>query len=230
MKISIIIPTFNESANIGRLINSIKIINPEVEIIISDSPNSIDDTYEIAKNLDTIALKSPQKGRATQMNHGAKYATGEILYFVHADTQLHPDFVQDIQNAINQGYELGCYRYVFDSKNLLLKINAFCTRFDKIWCRGGDQTLFITRNAFDELGGFRDDYLIMEDYEFIIRAKKHFKFKIIPKNVVVSARKYEKNSYFRVQLANLKVMRMFLSGKFSQSEMQETYKKMLDYR
>ena len=70
----------------------------------------------------------------------------------------------------------------------------------------------------------------MEDYEFIIRAKKVLKFKIIPKNVVVSARKYKTNSYLRVQKANLKVMRMFLSGKASQEEMMETYHRMLDYR
>jgi rSAM/selenodomain-associated transferase 2 len=229
LKISIIIPTYNKAQNIGKLIEIIKknLNNSEIEIIISDSPNSTDETYNIAKKLDLIALKSPQKGRAAQMNFGAKNASGDVLYFVHADTQLHPDFVNDINESIKSGFELGCYRYIFDSKKLLLKINSFFTRFDKIWCRGGDQTLFITRKAFDELGEFRDDYLIMEDYEFIIRAKKRFKFRIIPKNVIVSARKYEKNSYFRVQFANLKVMRMFLSGNYSQTEMQETYKRML---
>jgi hypothetical protein len=55
-------------------------------------------------------------------------------------------------------------------------------------------------------------------------------FKIIPKNVIVSARKYKTNSYLRVQIANFKIMRMFLSGKASQKEMTETYRRMLDYR
>ena len=69
----------------------------------------------------------------------------------------------------------------------------------------------------------------MEDYDFISRARKEFKFKIIPKNVIVSARKYDTNSYLKVQLANLKIMRMWKKGA-SHTEMADTYQKLLDYR
>ena len=232
MKISVIIPTYNEADNIGCLIESLKIYGEKHlhEIIIADSPNSTDTTKEIAQKLGAIAQKSPQKGRAFQMNFGASLATGEILYFVHADIKVNPDYAFDIVNAINSGHDFGCYRYQFDTDDWLLKVNAFCTRMPFIWCRGGDQTLFIRKKDFLKVGKFREDYQIMEDYEFIIRAKKVLKFKIIPKNVVVSARKYKTNSYLRVQKANLKVMRMFLSGKASQEEMMETYHRMLDYR
>lgn len=232
MKISVIIPTYNEADNIGCLIESLKIYGEKHlhEIIIADSPNSTDTTKEIAQKLGAIAQKSPQKGRAFQMNFGASLATGEILYFVHADIKVNPDYAFDIVKSINSGHDFGCYRYQFDTDDWLLKVNAFCTRMPFIWCRGGDQTLFIRKKDFLKVGKFRDDYQIMEDYEFIIRAKKVLKFKIIPKNVVVSARKYKTNSYLRVQKANLKVMRMFLSGKASQEEMMETYHRMLDYR
>lgn len=232
MKISVIIPTLNEASNIIRLISSLWKYgqNQIAEIIVVDSPDSTDNIAEVAQNLKAIFLTSLKKGRGFQMNYGATFATGDILYFIHADTQINPDFVSDIQQAIGIGFDLGCYRYIFDSANFLLKINAYFTRFDKIWCRGGDQTLFVTKSAFEKLEGYRSDFLIMEDYDFIIRARKFFKFKIIPKNVIVSARKYETNSYFRVQFANLKVMRMFLSQNYSQKEMAETYKKMLNYR
>ena len=232
MKISIIIPTHNESENIGFLIETIKKIGDAslYEIIVSDSPSSNDGTLKIAKTLGAIAIKSPKKGRAAQMNFGAKIATGEILYFVHADTQINPDYLSDITDTISKGFDFGCYRYKFDSSNWLLKINAFFTRLPFIWCRGGDQTLFISKNDFIKIGKFREDYQIMEDYEFIIRANKILKFKIIPKNVIVSARKYKTNSYLRVQKANFKVMRMFLGGKASQQEMAETYRRILNYR
>lgn len=232
MKISVIIPTFNEADNIGCLIESLKIYGEKHlhEIIIADSPNSTDTTKEIAQKLGAIAQKSPQKGRAFQMNFGASIATGEILYFVHADVKVNPDYAFDILKAINNGHDFGCYRYQFDTDDWLLKVNAFCTRLPFIWCRGGDQTLFIRKKDFLKVGKFRENYQIMEDFEFIIRAKKVLKFKIIPKNVIVSARKYKTNSYLRVQKANLKVMRMFLSGKASQQEMMETYRRMLDYR
>jgi rSAM/selenodomain-associated transferase 2 len=232
LKISVIIPTFNEADNIGCLIESLKIYGEKDlhEIIVADSPNSTDTTKEIAQKLGAIALKSPQKGRAFQMNYGASIATGEILYFVHADVKVNPDYAFDILKAINNGHDFGCYRYQFDTDDWLLKVNAFCTRLPFIWCRGGDQTLFIRKKDFLKVGKFREDYQIMEDYEFIIRAKKVLKFKIIPKNVIVSARKYKSNSYLRVQKVNLKVMRMFLSGKASQQEMMETYQRMLDCR
>jgi len=232
LKISVIIPTFNEADNIGCLIESLKIYgeNHLHEIIVSDSPNSTDNTKEIAKKLGAIAKKSPQKGRAFQMNFGASIATGDILYFVHADIKVNHDYTLDIVKAINSGHNFGCYRYQFDIDNWFLKINSFFTRLPFIWCRGGDQTLFIGKEDFLKVGKFREDYEIMEDYEFIIRAKKVLKFKIIPKNVIVSARKYKTNSYLRVQKANFKVMRMFLSGKASQQEMTETYRRMLDYR
>lgn len=232
MKISVIIPTFNEADNIACLIETLKNFGDSNlhEIIIVDSPNSTDNTNEIAQNLSTISIKSPQKGRAAQMNFGASVATGDILYFVHADTKVNPDYCSDIAKAISTGHDFGCYRYQFDTDDWLLKVNAFFTRLPFIWCRGGDQTLFIRKEDFMKVGKFREDYQIMEDYEFIIRANKVLKFKIIPKNVIVSARKYKTNSYLRVQKANFKVMRMFLSGKASQQEMTETYRKMLDYR
>lgn len=232
MKISVIIPTYNEADHIGCLIESLKIYGEKYlhEIIIADSPNSTDTTKEIAQKLGAIAQKSPQKGRAFQMNFGASIATGEILYFVHADVKVNPDYAFDILKAINNGHDFGCYRYQFDTDDWLLKVNAFCTRLPFIWCRGGDQTLFIRKEDFLKVGKFREDYQIMEDYEFIIRANKVLKFKIIPKNVIVSARKYKTNSYLRVQKANFKIMRMFLSGKASQLEMMKTYRSMLDYR
>jgi rSAM/selenodomain-associated transferase 2 len=232
LKISVIIPTFNEADNIGCLIESLKIYGKNYlhEIIVSDSPNSTDNTKEIAQKLGAIAQKSPQKGRAFQMNFGASIATADILYFVHADIKINPDYTFDIVKAINSGHYFGCYRYQFDADDWILKVNAFFTRLPFIWCRGGDQTLFIRKEDFLKVGKFREDYEIMEDYEFIIRAKKVLKFKIIPKNVIVSARKYKTNSYLRVQKANFKVMRMFLSGKASQQEMTETYRRMLDYR
>jgi rSAM/selenodomain-associated transferase 2 len=232
LKISVIIPSFNEADNIGCLIESLKINGKNYlhEIIIADSPNSTDTTKEIAQKLGAIAQKSPHEGRAFQMNFGASIATGEILYFVHADVKVNPDYAFDILKAIKNGHDFGCYRYQFDTDDWLLKVNAFCTRLPFIWCRGGDQTLFIRKKDFLKVGKFREDYQIMEDYEFIIRAKKVLNFKIIPKNVIVSARKYKTNSYLRVQKANFKVMRMFLSGKASQLEMMKTYRSMLDYR
>ena len=80
------------------------------------------------------------------MNEAAAIAKGDVLYFVHADTIVTKSFYADIQKAIAEGFEMGCYRYKFDQyKNPLLYINSFFTRFPMLWCRGGDQTLFVKK-------------------------------------------------------------------------------------
>ena len=95
-------------------------------------------------------------------------------------------------------------------------------------CRGGDQTLFIKRNEFNIVGGYNPHYRIMEEYDFMRKARKQLKFKIIPKDVVVSARKYEENSYFRVNLANFIVFNLYRGGA-SQKKLISTYNSMLNH-
>jgi len=230
MTISVIIPTFNEAENIARLVTSIKDLrrNEIIETLVVDAASS-DATCSLAEQAGATVITTIQKSRACQMNIGAQQAKGEILYFVHADVKLLPSFVDDITRTVVDGYVSGCYRYVFDSKRFLLKVNAYFTRFDAIMCRGGDQTLFIQKKVFQSLGGFNELYTIMEDYDFLIRLRKNYTFKIIPKYIVVSARKYEANSWLRVQIANLSVFVMFFFRR-SPHEMKQIYKILLTYR
>ncbi len=69
---------------------------------------------------------------------------------------------------------------------------------------GGDQPLFIKRNFFNQLGGFKEDMMIMEEYEFCGRARAQGRHKIMNGQTLISARKYHKNSWLQVQLANAK--------------------------
>ena len=196
-----------------------------VEIMVVDG-GSQDNTLAEAKAAGAIVLTSPQKGRAAQMNVGAKHAKGEILYFVHADVSVPASYVTDIHESLAIGHELGCYQYQFDSPKFMLKINAYFTRFNFLFCRGGDQTLYITRRLFDQLGGFDERFVIMEDYDILVRATRLARLKIIPKNAIVSARKYENNAWLRVQLANLTAMLLF-NFKANPQRIARTYKKML---
>ncbi len=230
MTISVIIPTLNESGNIYRLVTFIRQLQRAeiVEILVVDG-GSTDDTCLTALNCGASVVKCKECNRATQMNLGAKVAKGYILYFVHADVVLLPTFVDDLKACMWQDFESGCYRYIFDSNRILLKVNAFFTRFNSIMCRGGDQTLFVKRSTFESMGGFDEKYIIMEDYEFILRLQKRNTFTIIQKDIVVSARKYETNSWLRVQFANLLVFIMFFFRR-SPVAMKQIYKILLTYR
>ncbi len=230
MNISVIIPTLNEAEVIGELIifivsNSNGFVG---EVIVVDG-NSADNTIEIAAQAGAKVLLSNKRSRAAQMNKGAQESIFDLLYFVHADVKLDKEFAKDIMEAIESGYDAGCYRYQFDSPRRILKVNAYFTRFNRIMCRGGDQTLFIRKNIFNSLRGFNEGYVIMEDYDLIQRIQKKFNFYIIPKNILVSARKYETNSWIRVQCANLTVFIMYFLRR-PPEKMAWWYKRILDYR
>lgn len=230
MTISVIIPTLNEAQYIVQRIEFINKFGGEavIEVIVADGQSS-DETQALAATVGAQVLVSPTQSRAAQMNCGAQLAKGEVLYFVHADVQLIPSFVQDIREGLKAGYAAGCYRYRFDVDKMMLRVMAFFTRFDGIMCRGGDQTLYVKKDVFLALKGFDEYFTIMEDYDFIIRLKKNHKFKVIKKEVVVSARKYEMNSWFRVQSANLIIFIMFFL-KRPPDQMKKMYKKLITYR
>ncbi|MEQ9007681.1 MAG: TIGR04283 family arsenosugar biosynthesis glycosyltransferase, partial [Ekhidna sp.] len=196
MVISIIIPTLNEENYIGTLLTFLSShpLKDQFEIIVVDG-GSTDATATIVKEYDCRLTSTTIQSRAHQMNEGAKLAKGDVLYFVHADTQLIPSFVDDIETAIQAGANSGCYRFKFyKPKNPLLHINGYFTRFPFKWCRGGDQTLFIKKDLFGSLGGFDEHYVIMEDFELLDRLERqNVPFMVLPKSVKVSARKYEKN-------------------------------------
>lgn len=226
MQYAVIIPTYNEAENIGSLLAYLEAIAPRdrTEILVVDG-GSQDNTIQIAARYEGVrVLRSPQQGRAAQMNYGAAQSTAPILQFVHADTRPPRSNFEDIALALEEGYDAGCFTYQFDSSSLLLRINAFFTRFDRLWCRGGDQAIFCTRATFEALGGYRSDFMIMEEYDWLERLyAARYRFKIVKQDCLVSARKYTQNSYWRVQMANLKVFKMYRRGA-SQEAMAAAYR------
>jgi len=210
MKLSVIIPVINEEKNLKELL----LLFPKdpnlgmLEVIVVDG-GSTDGTKQVVVNAGFRFLESPIKSRACQMNIGAKAAIGDVLYFVHSDVRILPSFVDDIRSSLDEGYQAGCFAYDFDSPMKMLKINSWFTQFNGLLSGGGDQTLFIRKDVFWELRGFDEKYCLMEDFQLVKRFKKNHSFKVIQKRILVSARKYEKNSWFRVQVANLIVFGLF---------------------
>lgn len=230
MKLSIIIPTYNEAAFIGKLVNYLLQNGGSInaDIIVSDA-GSNDDTMKTAQDAGARAVLAPAKGRGAQMNYAAGIAKGDVLYFIHADCFPPASFIKDIEKAIKDGFDLGRYSTKFDSHKTILKLNAWLTRFDFFLCMGGDQTLFIKKDLFERCNGFREDMKIMEEFEFCRRARMTGKYKILKGAALISARKYDTNSWLKVQRANAKIARMYKKGA-SQQEMLDTYKRMLSYR
>lgn len=225
MKLSIIIPSYQEKENLEALIPFLRSeILDEDEIMVVESCLEMDD---VEAALQEQLIKSEQKCRAYQMNKGAAESKGDVLYFVHADTLPPKGFRKDFEEAIENGHPYGCYPFKFDSKKWYLKVNAFTTKFNFLYFRGGDQSLFVTRDFFKKMGGFDEYYTIMEEYDFFRRARKHAPIHIMKhKKIKVSARKYDDNPYWRVNWANLMAVRMFKKGK-TPDEIKQRYASIL---
>ncbi|MFX0558476.1 TIGR04283 family arsenosugar biosynthesis glycosyltransferase [Maribacter sp. CXY002] len=212
-KISIIIPTFNEEGHISKVLQALEknASGDGIKEIIVVDGGSTDATTNIAASLGAKILKS-SKGRAKQMNLGAKNASGTILYFLHVDSIPPRNFDQNIVKAYEQGFSAGCFRLHFNSKSLFLRFFAWCTCINHILCRGGDQSLYITKGLFDEFDGFDENYTIYEDIELIHRIYKKVRFKIIPNYVITSARRYHERGMITLQYHFGVIHAMYFTG------------------
>ncbi|MDT0606736.1 TIGR04283 family arsenosugar biosynthesis glycosyltransferase [Croceitalea rosinachiae] len=199
-KISIVIPVLNEGGIIGSLLEYIgnNTSKENIQQILVVDGGSTDSTVKIAKKFNAKVLSS-KRGRAAQMNVGANYARGTILYFLHADTIPPKGFDKIILNAYSNGHETGCFRMRFDTKNIILRSFAYLSRVNHTLCRGGDQSLFISKSLFEKQKGFNENYLIYEDSEFIRRVYKATNFIVLPQKVITSARKYREKGWLSVQ-------------------------------
>lgn len=199
-RISIIIPVLNEAARIPGLLRELSARSTTgqvCEVLVVDGGSS-DQGPEIAASLGARVLKAPQ-GRASQMNHGALAATGEILYFLHADSIPPLGYDQEILRANSEKDQAGCFRLRFDPPHWFLSFFAWCTRINHPLCRGGDQSLFIPRHWFEALGGYDEAFRVYEDNEFIGRVYRTYGFRVLPARVTTSSRRYEKNGALRLQ-------------------------------
>lgn len=217
--ISIIIPVLNEAKNINQLLQhltekSAKICPLEIIIVDGGSTDGTDKTVEkflsrnkniISTNKFKIVFINSSKGRAKQMNVGAKASTGTILYFLHADSFPPKDFDQFILDKIQKGHEAGCFRMQFDSNHWWLQMASWFTQFNHRACRGGDQSLYITKELFHNIGGYNENYIIYEDNILIGELYKRNQFTVINKKITTSARLYHEIGIWKLQYLYFRV-------------------------
>lgn len=212
--ISIVIPAHQEKVNLTGLVNKLSGLKSDqgFEILVALSPESKND-FDTDIRGKAQFIVSSQKGRAVQMNEASRLARGETIAFLHADVIPPASFLIDIEGAIKEGNDAGFFSYKFAKDSSLLAINASFTKKDGLFTGGGDQCLFIKKTVFNALGRFNEAQVIMEDFEFFKRMKKQrITYTIVKNDLIVSARKYENNSYLKVNLSNLLLVVLFKLG------------------
>lgn len=197
-KISVIIPIYNEEKSIEALQRQLDPYRTECEILFVDG-GSTDATTSLVKPGYTL-LHSP-KGRANQMNKGAASSTGDILFFLHCDSVLPDDFLNEIKQVMSK-YDTGCFGIRFNSQSILMRICGIMSNL-RAGCRRimfGDQGIFIDRELFFEMGGF-PVLPIMEDYQFSLNLRKAgIRTGMTGKSISTSDRRFPKGTLPRLKL------------------------------
>ncbi|MCH2235125.1 MAG: glycosyltransferase [Crocinitomicaceae bacterium] len=214
MNLTVIIPTLNEELYIGRLLDKLLTTKiPKENIMVVDG-GSTDQTFQIVYEKG-VRILTEEPSRAIQMNRAAKEANTEWLYFVHADTVPPDSWPIDFDYLIENEFEAGTYRSKFENGPVMLNLNAFFTRFNLLIARGGDQSLFIKKAVFFELGAYNEKMTVMEEYPLIEALIKRRHFKLFKSKTRICTRKYKGRSWLKVSRANYVAFKMYKNGEDS---------------
>jgi rSAM/selenodomain-associated transferase 2 len=208
-KLAIVIPTLNEESALRA--NLPAALAAGDEVVVSDG-GSTDATAAVARELGARVVTGPA-GRGGQLNRGAAATAAELLVFLHADTTLPAEGAQAIRAAIAGGAQGGAFLVRFDSVRAALRLGArlinLRTRASRLPL--GDQAQFVTRRAFDDLGGFRD-WPILEDLDFAWRLRRRGRIAIIAKPVTTGARRFLEQGIARTVATNWLIWFLFVLG------------------
>ncbi|MBQ8238824.1 MAG: TIGR04283 family arsenosugar biosynthesis glycosyltransferase [Oscillospiraceae bacterium] len=188
MKIALIIPIYNESRTIAGMLAQLDSLPGDWEILFADGGSS-DDTLEQIGSRYTL-LHCP-KGRANQMNFAAGHASADVLWFVHCDSVLPKDAHAQIEKAVENGAQWGCFHIGFDYDGPFMGCNTFFSnRRARKGIAFGDQGIWVGKDRFDKMDGF-PALPIMEDYEFSRRMKAaRIPITQLPGRIITSGRRY----------------------------------------
>ncbi len=203
LRISVVVPCWNDRANLERLLPALVRLGTLHEIIVVDA-SANPATAELAENAGATYLRAPEPNRGAQMNLGGARASGDALIFHHADGLLRGEHVAAIAQALRDPAVIGGAFYrKFDRRHpRLLWLETVARFFTR---RGGtlfgDQSLFVRREVFARLGGFAPIPL-MEDMEFSKRLRRSGRIAVLDPPMESSSRRHERRGAWRTSIQN----------------------------
>jgi rSAM/selenodomain-associated transferase 2 len=212
-RLSIIIPVVQEARNLEERLPSLVASYPDAEVVVVDA-GSDDDTREVVSRFPSVTLIESSRGRARQMNAGAAAAGGEILLFLHADTQLPNGADRAIAEVLRTPSVVGGRfdaridnpRFPFRMIAALMNLRSRLTRIST-----GDQAIFVRRLTFQSLGGY-PEIPLMEDIELTRRLKGVGRLIALRLSVTTSARKWEREGVVRTILLMWTLRLLYVCG------------------
>jgi len=187
--ISVIIPTLNEEKNITSALSYFTSLNPSLELIVTDG-GSKDNKVVLSHSLAQVIDASP--GRGAQINAGVQAASGDVLWFLHADCRSHEKSIEAMLKALaDEKVVGGVFEYSLDDERPFFRLVEFFSNRKNHLLKlfYGDMGIFVQHQTFDAMGGYREIPL-MEDMDFCKRLKTFGNIRILPYRIITSARRW----------------------------------------
>ncbi|GAB6098205.1 TIGR04283 family arsenosugar biosynthesis glycosyltransferase [Halanaerocella petrolearia] len=211
--ISVIIPVLNEESTIKTTIKQVQKVAGNKEIVVVDG-GSQDRTVELANPLADKVCQT-RAGRGHQMNVGAKAARGDILFFLHSDSQLEKDALLAIDTAMQESRVIGgCFSFKIDDDSWPLRFISWTSNLRAKYLNliFGDQGIFVRADIFSQISGYPDQEL-MEDWEFSRKlAKVEGKLVQLESKIYTSARRWHEFGIWKTILLMHKIKFLYLLG------------------
>ena len=192
MFVSIIIPVLNEENSIKELLQQLQAYRQQGHEVIVVDGGSHDNTRSVADSLSDKVISS-EAGRALQMNNGATQSRHEILWFLHADTIIPENAIEQIQQALNKS-DWGRFNVKLSGSHILFRIieTMMNVRSCVSSIATGDQGIFVKRKVFGQVNEY-SNIPLMEDVDLSRKLKKLSKPVCLKYTLITSSRRWEKN-------------------------------------
>jgi rSAM/selenodomain-associated transferase 2 len=211
--VSVVIPVLRDAEPLARLL---EVVHPttQVEVVVAQGDGGDPALETLRRRWPAVHWVDGPRGRGCQMNAGAERATGQWLLFLHADARLEDGWLDEIRRADADGAVGGCYRLEIDSPRWQARVIERGVRWRVRWLglAYGDQGLFIRRDLFRAIGGYRE-LPIMEDADLVRRMRRHGRLRHASVGVSVSARRWERDGWMRRTVSNLWILLRYLGGR-----------------
>lgn len=204
--------------------------HPGSEVIVVDG-GSRDCTVKKAQVAGACVICTSRSGRSVQMNAGADKASGRMLVFLHADSTLPQGFTTQIDSVMKKGGCWGCFESIdigADVHPILSRAMQMGVALRTHWLSQpyGDQGIFVERETFRHIGGYRNDYQLLEDVDLVQRLRKTCgRPAIIPCSLQTSGRRWRNLGFLKTTLLNQYILVRYAMGT-DVNELAELYRSM----
>jgi glycosyltransferase involved in cell wall biosynthesis len=218
VRLSCVIPALNEERHLGQLLSDLQRQTQSPDELIVVDAGSSDATVRIAEQSQAVVLHG-EPPIARGRNLGGYSATGDLIFFLDADTRLPETFLEDFASEVDRRcLDIACPRYLpYDSTPTIRVIHTFWNLVLKVFERtlpsGAGHCIALRSKLFRQSRGF-DPSLKFDDIELVRRLSKERRFGYVGTSVLVSDRRYREEGILRTFLLHLLMALAFAVGKF----------------